>query len=80
MVVGFTFSGLVHDLVLSIPAGGGYGWPTLFFVLQAVAMLIEHSRFGRSHGLAVDVAGGTGRRPCSPSPHTGCSIRLLLSA
>jgi hypothetical protein len=38
-------------LVISVPAGGGYGWPTLFFAIQGCAILAERSRFGRARGL-----------------------------
>jgi hypothetical protein len=48
---GFVFSGIIHDLVISIPAAGGYGGPTLFFGVQAVAMLVERTNPGRAIGL-----------------------------
>jgi len=51
ILAGFVFSGLVHDVVISVPAGGGYGGPTLFFGTQAVAMFAERSRAGRAIGL-----------------------------
>jgi hypothetical protein len=35
-----------------VPAGGGYGGPTLFFLLQWAAILIERSRGGRKAGLS----------------------------
>jgi membrane bound O-acyltransferase family protein len=58
ILAGFLFSGAIHDLVISVPARGGYGGPTVFFAIQGAAMVIERSGFGRRIGLG---SGWSGR-------------------
>jgi hypothetical protein len=58
VLAGFLFSGAIHDLVISVPARGGYGGPTAFFAIQGAAMVIERSAVGRQIGLG---SGWSGR-------------------
>jgi len=51
LAAGFACSGVLHDAVISLPAGGGYGGPTAFFVIQGAAIFFERSTLGRRAGL-----------------------------
>ena len=53
----FAISGLIHDLTISLPAGGGYGLPSMYFLVQSLAVLLEKSRIGRRMGLGRGVRG-----------------------
>lgn len=54
-VAAFGFSGLLHELAISLPVRAGFGWPLLYFVLHGCATRIEprlRDRFARRPWLA----------------------------
>ena len=53
----FGASGIVHELVISLPANAGYGLPTGYFLVQGIALLAEHTRAGKHAGLGRGFSG-----------------------
>ena len=53
----FLVSGIIHDLVISLPALAGYGLPTAYFLLQGLATLGERSTLGRKLRLQSGIRG-----------------------
>jgi hypothetical protein len=57
MFIVFLISGLIHELVISLPARGGYGLPTFYFVTQGFGFLFERSKTGHAIGLGHGLRG-----------------------
>ncbi|MGA7791938.1 MAG: MBOAT family protein [Candidatus Acidiferrales bacterium] len=67
-LLSFFASGLIHELVISLPARGGYGLPTCYFVLQGLGVLFERSMPGKRLGLSSGTRGWLFAVICAGAP------------
>lgn len=51
VLAAFVFSGILHELLISLPADAWYGLPTLFFLIQTGGIFIEKSVYGVKAGV-----------------------------
>ena len=76
----FVVSGLIHELVISLPARGGYGLPTSYFILQGIGVTLERSSTGERLGLRDGWRGWCFMATLPPLPPFGCFTRHLSRA
>lgn len=64
----FVVSGLVHEIVISLPARGGWGGPMFYFLVQAAGIAVEKSAAGRRLGLGAGFRGWCWMAVCTLAP------------
>jgi hypothetical protein len=67
-LLSFFASGVIHEFVISVPARGGYGLPTCYFVLQGLGVLFERSLPGKRLGLSSGTRGWFFAVLCAGAP------------
>jgi len=67
-LLSFFASGVIHELVISLPARGGYGLPTCYFVGQGLGVLFERSLPGKKLGLSHGIQGWLFALLCAGGP------------
>jgi hypothetical protein len=73
----FLVSGLVHDLVISLPARETYGLPTIYFLLQGIGLLFERSATGKILHLRRGMAGFAGLNNGFCLSNSGCYLAFI---
>lgn len=68
VLAAFLVSGVMHDLVISLPAQGGYGLPTVYFLVQGCAVCFEHTTVARRLGLGEGFMGWLFVLICAGAP------------
>jgi predicted DCC family thiol-disulfide oxidoreductase YuxK len=56
-LIAFAVSGLIHELVISLPANAGFGLPTAYFLVQGLGVLAERSPAGKRLRLGSGISG-----------------------
>lgn len=64
----FLVSGLIHELLVSLPARGGYGLPTMYFVVQGLGLIFERAPFATRLGLGRGWRGWLFTMSCTVGP------------
>jgi hypothetical protein len=64
----FLISGILHDLVISLPARAGFGLPTAYFLFQGIAVSAERSAIGRRLSLGKGFRGWLFTLVCAGAP------------